>query len=195
MPERRISINELLADLDGLQVSLDEDDGHWSCTAKTKLLGQLDNVPAETIALAFEDLGGAIERRICEVMLGQLTDYQVAVLLGTLVVDHNEHCDWKRFQPAPMSVAGVAVEMLDKMGLMVCKGDSRRFVDYGALGVSQQSSGFTLTTWGEALMGELRGSKRIDRAPVVKALAKIRRPAGVKAATTPVASVPSKSWF
>lgn len=172
MQKRRIPISELLADLDGLQISLDEDDGHWACTAKTKLLGDLDNVPAETISLAFEDLGGAIERRICEVMVGQLTNYMIAALMSTLVMDHNGACDWKRFQPAPTTVSSVALGMLEDLGLMACKGDSRRYVNYGH--GTLDSSGFTLTAWGTTIMAELRSSKKIERAQVVKALTKMR---------------------
>jgi hypothetical protein len=173
MQKRRIPISELLADLDGLQVSLDEDDGEWSCSAETKLLGKVANVPAETIALAFEDLGDAIERRICDVMVGQLTNYMIAALMSTLVMDHKGVCDWKRFQPAPTTVSGVALAMLETLGLMVCKGDSRRFVDYGKGPLD--SSYFSLTPWGMKIMGELRSSKKIERAPVQQSLAKIRK--------------------
>lgn len=191
MRKRRIPISELLADLDGLQISLDEDDGHWSCTAKTKLLGDLDNVPAETISLAFEDLGGAIERRICEVMLGQLTDYMIAALMSTLIMDHKGVCDWNRFQPAPTTVSSVALTMLETLGLLACKGDSRRYVDYGKGPLD--SSGFALTPWGMKVMGELQSSKKPERAPVKKALAKIRKAPKVIARKPEI--TPSKSWF
>jgi hypothetical protein len=173
------SIRELLADIDGMSILIehDEDDDTWSATGNGFILGEVGGFPADNFIDALDDVKWAIEQRLIEVVIGQLTRYQAAMLMSAAVVNHRGIVDWSHTQQLPTTIRSTTAVMLDEMGLIVCSGNPRDYTcDYGSLGPVHRvpGSGYKLTEWGVKVLGELHRTKLAEHPKTVEALARLR---------------------